>query len=175
MDNWKIELYKSEWENISKIMKLNNFNISYEILKEVNPHQLYLTFSSGSKKERIPFWIYKIENNKLIISQAKEFHKYIWLMDMWVSRYQLPTDFAWNPDIYYKVNDIPEDLKVYSNKTNKEEIRKNNEIFSWTEWKIFSWYTEQELNIARQIKEQGWTQDDFIDILNQLKSSWSLQ
>lgn len=67
--------------------------VSYENVTEVTPHQIYLNFSVNEKTERIPFGIYKIENEKLIIRDPIEYHRTLGGFDMGVSRYEIPKDF----------------------------------------------------------------------------------
>jgi hypothetical protein len=91
-----------KWESVFNWA--NKWDIKYEIIKEVKPKQIYILLKGYNEEKRVPFWIYKIENNKLIIRQVKEFHKTLWWFDMWVSRYNFPKDFNWVLNTYKRVS-----------------------------------------------------------------------
>ena len=78
-------------------------NISYEAINEVIPHQIYLNMSENGKTEIIPFGIYKIENDKLIIRDPIEYHRTLGGFDMGVSRYEIPKDFNGFVRVFKKV------------------------------------------------------------------------
>ena len=75
----------------------------WETITEVNPNQLYFIISLDEKTQRIPFGIYKINNNKLIIRQSKEFHKSLGGIDMGVSRYELHKNFKGILKVFKKI------------------------------------------------------------------------
>jgi hypothetical protein len=69
-------------------------SITWEAITEVEPHQVYITMTAGDKTERIPLGIYKIENNKLILSEPITYHRTLGGIDMGISRYEMPKDFS---------------------------------------------------------------------------------
>jgi len=78
--------------------------ILYEIVDEVDPHQLYLVLTGQKRSERIPFGIYKIENGKLIIRSVNEIHRSLGRFDMGVVRYEIPTDFNGVLSVYQRMD-----------------------------------------------------------------------
>ncbi|EKD44363.1 MAG: hypothetical protein ACD_71C00163G0002 [uncultured bacterium (gcode 4)] len=135
-ENGKLSFLKWTWSYLSEVIQPENAFVSYEIIEEVTPHQIYLIFTKNKEEKRIPFWIYKIENDKLIINKSKEFHKTLWSIDMWISRYELPIDFSWELDVYFRLKEIPEvkgiyyDWKFYKDIQEQEDEEIKN-IFSW--------------------------------------------
>jgi hypothetical protein len=68
--------------------------ITWEIITEVEPFQLYITIIVDGKTERIPIGIYKIKNGKLILCEPLTFYRSIDGINMGVSRYEMPNDFS---------------------------------------------------------------------------------
>lgn len=100
-----VEFFKWSGSLISKI--IDNTGATYEVIENVTPHQMYLRFEENNKMLRVPFWIYKIEDDRLILKAPKEYHKTLGSFDAWVSKYELPTDFIWEMEIWDKVQNVP--------------------------------------------------------------------
>ena len=79
---------------ISAFGDKTKISIKYEAITEVEPNQLYIIFTDENKSHRAPLGIFKIENRKLILREAIEFHRTVGGFDMGVSRYEMPKDFS---------------------------------------------------------------------------------
>ncbi len=79
-------------------------SMTWEAITEIEPHQLYITMTIGDKSERIPWGIYKIENNKLILREPIEYHRTIGGLDMGVSRYEIPKDFSGIVTVFERID-----------------------------------------------------------------------
>jgi hypothetical protein len=77
--------------------------ITWKVVTEVEPHQVYITMSVGDKTERIPLGIYKIENNKLILRETTTYIRTLGGIDMGVSRYEMPKDFSGIVKVFERV------------------------------------------------------------------------
>lgn len=77
--------------------------ITWKVVTEVKPHQVYITMSVGDKTERIPLGIYKIENNKLILREPTTYIRTLGGIDMGVSRYEMPKDFSGIVKVFERV------------------------------------------------------------------------
>jgi len=75
----------------------------YEIVTEVEPHQLYNVLTVDDRSEKMPMGIFKVEGNKLIIRQSTEIHRTLGGFDMGVLRYEIPEDFSGVLNVYEKV------------------------------------------------------------------------
>lgn len=160
-----IEFLKWTWGTVSKIIEdiTENKKLTYEVVETVIPHQMYLRTELSNKLIRIPFWIYKIEEDKLIFKYSNEIHKTIWVIDMWISRVELPTNFIGELDVWTKVKEIPNVTWIYY-----------NEKYYETE-NVLKYILEFERNMAKQVLDQWGTKQDFLDILKQIKTNENTQ
>lgn len=100
-DNNIIEILDENMENVSPN---ENISTKYESITEIEPYQLYVTVEFEGKIERMPLGIYKIENRKLIIGKPFEYHRTIGVIDVGVSRYEIPKDFSGIVTTYEKID-----------------------------------------------------------------------
>lgn len=78
--------------------------ITWEIITEVEPHQLYITMEFSDKTEHFPLGIFKIKKNKLILRQTIVYHRYLGGFDMGVSKYEMPKDFSGILKVFERIN-----------------------------------------------------------------------
>jgi hypothetical protein len=77
-------------------------SVTWESVKETNPHQLYINIIHNKESKRIPFGIYKIENGKLILRAAIIFTRNIGGISLGISRYEMPKDFSDVVNVYVR-------------------------------------------------------------------------
>lgn len=87
------------------VQELDGAFFTYDIIDEVEPHQLYLTLISTHDEinERFPVGIYKIENDRLIMRQVITYDRYIGGISVGTSRYEIPEDFSGELDIFERI------------------------------------------------------------------------
>ena len=80
------------------------FSLQYDFIDTVEPKQLYISIEFDWKFVRVPYWIYKIIWDELIIRKILGFEKSIWLFASWDIKYEFPTNFNWILTKYKRIN-----------------------------------------------------------------------
>jgi hypothetical protein len=78
-------------------------SITWESITEVKPNQLYITMNVGGKAHRVPFGIYKMENDKLIFREALEFNTTVGGFNFGAPRYEMPVNFSGNIKVFKRM------------------------------------------------------------------------
>jgi hypothetical protein len=97
------EIYGS-WKNTGTSKDIVSFNrdgtmldtkVKFEIVTSVEPKQIYVIIEDAGEVTRVPFGIYDIRGNKLILSPAKLYQRtYGGIGFGGISRSELPKDFT---------------------------------------------------------------------------------
>lgn len=99
--NGKYEIFKRDGSPI--IEESSTLTATWEVVNEVEPHQLYITIEVDGKSERMPFGIYKIEGKKLILRQPNVYERTYGGFSVGISRVEMPKDFSGVLSVFTKI------------------------------------------------------------------------
>jgi hypothetical protein len=81
----------------------SDIKVTWEVVDEVSPPQIYAIATSREQSVRMPLGIYKVENGKLIIRSTKDYYNTIGGIPLGLSRQEMPTDFSGVVSVYERI------------------------------------------------------------------------